>query len=96
MYGGQEVSLVGYADADGSMVEDRHTISGYAFLIDGGAVSWSTKRQEIVLLLTTESEYMYCGCTGHKRSPLAPFVYHSTFQAFSSSNNTLFGQSIDD
>jgi hypothetical protein len=52
MYGGQEISLEGYADADGSMAEDRHTILGYAFLIDSRAVSWSTKRQENVSLST--------------------------------------------
>jgi len=57
-YGGEERVLVGYADADRSMAEDRHAISGYAFLIDGGAVSWSSKRQEIVSLSTTESEYV--------------------------------------
>lgn len=57
-YGGVENALVGYADADGSMGEDRRAISGYAFLIDGGAVSWSSKRQEIVSLSTTESEYI--------------------------------------
>jgi len=51
-------NLVGYADADGSMAEDRHAISGYAFMLHGGAVSWSAKRQEIVSLSTTESEYV--------------------------------------
>jgi len=50
--------LKGYADADGSMAEDRHTISGYAFLINGGVVSWSSKHQEIVSLSTTESKYV--------------------------------------
>jgi hypothetical protein len=57
-YGGEPRSLVGFGDADGSMAEDRHAISGYAFLIDGGAVSWSSRRQEIVSLSTTESEYV--------------------------------------
>jgi hypothetical protein len=57
-YGAEEKKLVGYTDADGSMAEDRRAISGYAFLIDGGAVSWSAKRQEIVSLSTTESEYV--------------------------------------
>ena len=42
-YGGQVRELRGYADADGSMAEDRHTISGYAFLLHGGAVSWAAK-----------------------------------------------------
>jgi hypothetical protein len=57
-YGGQQNVLKGYADADGSMAEDRHAISGYAFLLHGGAVSWAAKRQEIVSLSTTESEYV--------------------------------------
>ena len=37
--------------------DGRHAISGYAFLI-GGAVSWSSKRQEIVALSTAEAEYV--------------------------------------
>jgi hypothetical protein len=49
---------VGYADADGSMAEDWRAISGYAFLLNGGAVSWACKKQEIVSLSTTESEYI--------------------------------------
>src|SRR5258707_707952 len=57
-YGETRRTLKGYADADGSMAEDRHAIMGYAFLIDGGAVSWSSKWQEIILLSTTESEYV--------------------------------------
>ena len=32
-YGGQQKELKRYADADGSMAEDRHAISGYAFLV---------------------------------------------------------------
>lgn len=40
------------------MAEDRRSTSGYAFMINGGAVSWSAKKQEIVTLSTTESEYV--------------------------------------
>jgi hypothetical protein len=40
------------------MAEDRCAITGYTFLVDGGAVSWSSKWQEIVSLSTTESEYV--------------------------------------
>src|ERR1700678_740132 len=57
-YGGVTKELVGYADADGSMAEDRKAISGYAFMVNGGAVSWSAKRQQIISLSTTESEYI--------------------------------------
>ena len=58
MYGGAPSVLIGYVDADGSMAEDRRAILGYTFLIDGGAVSWSSKKQEIISLSTTESEYV--------------------------------------
>jgi hypothetical protein len=40
------------------MGEDRHAITGYTFLIDDGAISWSSKWQEIVSLSTTESKYI--------------------------------------
>src|ERR1700735_3486515 len=57
-YGMKNMKLTGYTDADGSMAEDRHAISGYAFLTHSGAVSWSAKWQEIIALSTTEAEYV--------------------------------------
>ena len=57
-YGMTKMKLTGYTDADGSMAKDRHAISGYAFLIHGSTVSWSTKRQEIIALSTTKAEYV--------------------------------------
>ena len=57
-YGMKKMELTGYSDADGNMAEDRHAISGYAFLIHGGTISWSAKRQDIIALSTTEAEYV--------------------------------------
>jgi hypothetical protein len=57
-FGHVKIDLAGYADADGSMAEDRHAISGYAFIVYGGAISWSAKCQDIISLLMTESECM--------------------------------------
>ena len=37
---------------------DWHAISGYTSILNGRAVSWSAKRQEIVSLSMTESEYV--------------------------------------
>ncbi len=51
-------TLVGYTDADGSMTKDCCAITGYTFLINGRAMSWSSKKQEIILLSTMESEYV--------------------------------------
>ena len=53
-----KIDLTGYADTDGSMAEDRHAISGYTFLIHGGAISWSAKWQEIIALSTTKAKYI--------------------------------------
>jgi transposase InsO family protein len=57
-YGGSPKGLEGYSDADGSSQEHRKAISGYAFLINGGAVSWASKKQEIIALSTAEAEYV--------------------------------------
>ena len=57
-YGEREENLTGWVDADGSQEEDRRAITGYAFLIDGGAVSWTSKQQELIVLSTTEGEYV--------------------------------------
>ena len=52
-------SLVGYCDADwGSNVDDRRSITGYVFLLSGGAVSWQAKKQPTVALSSVEAEYM--------------------------------------
>jgi hypothetical protein len=45
-------------DTDGTMQEHRHAISGHVFLIDGGAISWSSRKQELVTLSTAEAEYV--------------------------------------
>ena len=57
-YGGDKRGLVGYVDADGVLQEHRRAISGYIFMVDGGAVSWSSKKQELVTLSTAEAEYV--------------------------------------
>ena len=48
----------GYSDADGNSQEHCHAISSYAFCIDGGAISWNLRKQVIISLSTTESEYV--------------------------------------
>jgi Reverse transcriptase (RNA-dependent DNA polymerase)/gag-polypeptide of LTR copia-type/GAG-pre-integrase domain len=58
VYGGDRRGLVGYVDADGASQDHRRAISGYVFMIDGGAVSWSSKKQELVTLSTAEAEYV--------------------------------------
>jgi len=57
-YGIDQHDLQAYTDTDGSTQEHCRAISGYAFLFDGGAISWSSKKQELVSQSTTEAEYV--------------------------------------
>ena len=39
-------------------LDRRRSTSGYVFNLFGGAISWMSKRQAIVVLSTTEAKYM--------------------------------------
>lgn len=55
----EESDLVGYCDADyAGNIDDSRSTSGYAFIMQGAAISWSTKAQDSVALATAESEYV--------------------------------------
>ena len=49
---------VGYTDTDFALQEHRHSVSGYTFLVHGGAASWSSKTQAVIVLLSREAEYI--------------------------------------
>lgn len=50
---------IGFSDADwAGDVTDRKSTSGYVFMLSGGAVSWSSKKQKCVALSTAEAEYV--------------------------------------
>jgi len=51
--------VFGYCDAYwGGDLEDRRSTTRFVFMIGGGAISWSSKRQPLITLSTTEAEYM--------------------------------------
>lgn len=55
----EAVELEGFVDSDyAGDGDDRRSTSGYVFMLGGGAVSWSSKKQPIVTLSTTEAEYV--------------------------------------
>ena len=54
--GGHKIDLSGYSDADWASQLHRHSISGFTFFLGSGVVSWSSKKQPIVTLSSTESE----------------------------------------
>jgi hypothetical protein len=63
-YGGNEnnhgdIRIDGYADADwGSDLTQRKSTTGYIFMMNGGPISWTSKKQTTVALSTMEAEYM--------------------------------------
>src|SRR5882724_3200531 len=57
-YGSSDATIIGYSDADHTSQLHQHSISGYVFLIGGGAVALSSKKQPIVALSTMEAKYI--------------------------------------
>lgn len=59
-------ALIAYTDSDyAGDLDDRKSTSGYVFLLSSGAISWSSKKQPIVSLSTTEAEFIAaatCAC----------------------------------
>ena len=53
--------MVGYTDADWSGdLDERKSMSGYVFLLNNGAISWSSKKQTCIALSTMEAEFVAC------------------------------------
>ena len=60
-YQGSDLRMIGYSDADwGSDLDERKSTSGYAFLLNNGAITWSSKKQPCIALSTMEAEYVAC------------------------------------
>jgi hypothetical protein len=50
--------LHGYCDSSWGDQEEKHSTSGYVFLLANGAISWCTRKQKTIAQSTTEAEYM--------------------------------------
>jgi hypothetical protein len=51
-------TIAALSDTDWASQEHRHSFLGYVYTINGGAVSWSAKKQPLVVLSSTEAEYI--------------------------------------
>ena len=76
-YQGRDLRLVGYTDADwGGDLDERKSTSGYAFLLNNGAISWSSKKQTCVALSTMEAEFVACSAAVQEAVWLRRFLQH--------------------
>jgi hypothetical protein len=55
---GGNTTVAGFSDSDWASQLHRHSISGFAYFVGLGTVSWSAKKQPIITLSSTEAEYV--------------------------------------
>ncbi|GBP12632.1 Retrovirus-related Pol polyprotein from transposon TNT 1-94 [Eumeta japonica] len=80
-------AVTGYSDADyANDIDTRRSVTGYVFIKNGAAVTWSSQRQQTVALSTTEAEFM-AACAATKEAmwikQLCDIVPNSFEYAFS-------------
>ncbi|RDX99788.1 hypothetical protein CR513_17110, partial [Mucuna pruriens] len=63
---GGNTNVVAYSDNDfAGDIDDQRSTSGFVFLLGSETVSWSSKKQPVVTLFTTEAKYIVvasCAC----------------------------------
>ena len=70
-----EKPVTGFSDADwGGDLDDRHSTTGNVFLLAGGAVSWLSKKQAVVVLSTSEAEYVALSIVAQEAAWLQMFL----------------------
>lgn len=93
-----------YTDADwASDVDKRRSCTGYVTRMCGGAISWSSKRQQTIALSSTEAEYMALSSTAKevlwlrqlskeldKSAPKTISIYCDNQSAISLSSNNAY------
>ncbi|GAX79093.1 hypothetical protein CEUSTIGMA_g6533.t1 [Chlamydomonas eustigma] len=58
-YGGQKDTFVGYSGSDlGGCRDDSRSTTGFAFMLNGGAVSWRSRLQPTIADSSCEAEFM--------------------------------------
>ena len=76
-YQGTDLHLKGYTDADwGGDLDERKSTSGFVFLLNNGAISWSSKKQSCIALSTMEAEFVASASAVQEAIWLKRFMDH--------------------
>lgn len=58
-YSTEKFNLVGFSDSDlGGSLDDRKSTSGNCFSFSSSLITWSSRKQRIIALSSTEAEYV--------------------------------------
>lgn len=75
-FGGSSSPLKVYSDADFSQCQEtRRSVTGYVFCLNNGNISWSSQRQTVVALSTSEAEYMAASEAARHLSWIREFLF---------------------
>ena len=77
VYQGKDLKLIGYSDAEwAGDPSQRKSTAGYAYILNGGAISWSSKKQTCIALSTMEAEYIASCSAAQEAVWLRRFLKH--------------------
>lgn len=94
-YLGSDLQLRGYSDADwGSDLDEHKSTTGYVFLLNKGAITWSSKKQPCIALSTMEEEYIAYSATVQEVVWLRRFLKHLDIGKDTSDPVTIFCDSM--
>ena len=75
-YSGYPFVLEGYSDASWiNNLEDHSSISGWVFLLGGGAISWASKKHTCITNSTMESEFVALYFAGKEVEWIRNLIY---------------------
>ena len=73
--GEEELAVKGYVDASFQTdQDDSRSQSGFVFILNGGAFSWKSSKQDVVALSTTESEYIAASLAAQEAAWMKKFI----------------------
>ncbi|XP_054797612.1 secreted RxLR effector protein 161-like [Prosopis cineraria] len=79
-YQGSDLRLTGYSDADlGRDEDERRSTSSYTFLLNNGAICWSSKKQTCIALHSMEAKFVACTAVVQEAMWLKRFIEHLGF-----------------